>query len=360
MKKLRNKKILVLGQRWVKPVHSRYAIGLEREGVKSAFFVTEPDRGVNGNEITIYHAPQNRFLRFVEFVKIIRKYKPDHVELYMHSSFFLLLAYTIVIKLINTPLVTWCTGGEIAYFEERNHWRKIITRFVLDKADSLIVKEPYMPSAIEKHKLAPKEKLFNLPNKIPIQKDYKVERKKHQVLFLNSFKAWRHPELIIEAAPIVRERISDVNFVFAGARNEDEIKFIESEALKHQCSDIIKIIPFTSETSSLLDESSIFVLPADLIYLNNSLLESMERAIPPIVANVDPWVGEIIIHGHNGFILPKDSKVWAEIISKLLQDENYRITIGRAARKTIELKYDFNKGISELITFFEEKLWIDA
>jgi glycosyltransferase involved in cell wall biosynthesis len=82
-------------------------------------------------------------------------------------------------------------------------------------------------------------------------------------------------------------------------------------------------------------ECTIFALPSRFEGLGCAYLEAMACG-RPVIACEGQGIGEIIQHGHNGWLIPVDGvQEMAEALSRLLSSPDLRTRIGANARQTI-------------------------
>jgi glycosyltransferase involved in cell wall biosynthesis len=86
---------------------------------------------------------------------------------------------------------------------------------------------------------------------------------------------------------------------------------------------------------TLLAKIDIFVLPSYNEGLPMALLEAMGWGLPVIVTPVG-GIPELITSGLNGLmVIPGDTEMLSQTIQELIEDENYRLSLGQAARLTV-------------------------
>lgn len=91
----------------------------------------------------------------------------------------------------------------------------------------------------------------------------------------------------------------------------------------------------TKTRDTLLATIDIFVLPSYNEGLPMALLEAMGWGLPVIVTPVG-GIPELVISGQNGVIvLPGDIEMLSKTIQQLIEYENYRLSLGQAARLTV-------------------------
>lgn len=350
------RKILVTGTNVVKRVDAESALCMQKRGVDLVFYTPDGIFGLENHMLRSVITPQGTLNRIRGFISLLQEVHPDHVEMYIDNPYKFLPFYSIISRLMGYKLIIW-SRGELYNFEMKNIYRRLVIRFCFSLANYFLAKEAYVVSRIRDYKLASPEKVFWLPNKIPVRTLTNLVRKKPIILFLNSPKKFRNTMFLGEVIPMVAEVIPDVQFLYVGPRFKEEMEYVRDIMRNSNALPWTEILPFAQDTQRYYEEAALFVLPADLVYVNHSLLEAMERGVPPLVADIDPKVTEIIDHNINGLVLALDSKVWARAIIDLLRNEPRRRQLGAMAHEKIAQSFNLDDKINELMEFYERRIW---
>lgn len=100
-------------------------------------------------------------------------------------------------------------------------------------------------------------------------------------------------------------------------------------------------------------EASVFVLPSYYEGLPTSLLEAMSCGIPSVATDIE-GNSEVITDGETGLLVPpRNPRLLAEAILKLLDDEELRSQIGANARKHIVENYDWGLVVDRIEAIYE-------
>src|SRR5690606_30158578 len=114
-------------------------------------------------------------------------------------------------------------------------------------------------------------------------------------LFLNSVKRWRNVDRLVRALPSVLEEGPVGRIVIAGFTHLDRsttyridveaevevLALIDELGLR----DRVEIAGFVAHPEEYYRRARIFVLPADIIFANYSLLEAMSHGVVPLVGD---------------------------------------------------------------------------
>jgi glycosyltransferase involved in cell wall biosynthesis len=119
--------------------------------------------------------------------------------------------------------------------------------------------------------------------------------------------------------------------------------------------DKITILSWISpeQRDELLAGADAFILPSYNEGLPMSMLESMAWGLPVIVTPVG-GIPEVIIHKENGLLVePGDKSQLMQAIQDLIQDEDLRISLGAAGRRSVE-PLDIKNYMNSLVGIYSE------
>lgn len=352
--------VLVTGLTRIWAGITNIAQGLFEENIRFVYFyqeVLDIHTFQNNRLYDIEFAPIERFKNLVQFFKLIRTTRPSHIEFYHHLyDPWLIIGQLVIAKIFNLPIMTICTGGEIRKWEAHNRLKRFSIRLSFLFSRVVILKEVYMKDYVIKHRIGNVKKCQLLNNAMLVGSEPSYIRNKPNVLFLNRFNPYRNVELIIKAAKLVLNQRPNTQFLLVGKLGYSTENTYQEIILDLKLQDSVKLLPFTTDPHSYYDNASIFLLPADVVFCNNALLEAMERGVPPIVSDVDG--AELIVeHCVSGLIVPRDHEELAKAILLLLEDEELRVKLGRGARKKIEQDFNEKQRAESLLTIYTNKVW---
>jgi glycosyltransferase involved in cell wall biosynthesis len=128
--------------------------------------------------------------------------------------------------------------------------------------------------------------------------------------------------------------------------------FVGDGPLQHQCqqtaeqlrlSDRIEFLGFRRDVESLLESSDVFVLSTNWEGLPLSIMEAMRSAMPVVATDVD-GVGEEVVDGQTGFLVPRaDVDSLAGKLRRLLENPSLMTEFGINGRKRFEDRFQLER-----------------
>ncbi len=107
----------------------------------------------------------------------------------------------------------------------------------------------------------------------------------------------------------------------------------------------------SAERDNLLAEASAFILPSYNEGLPMSMLEAMAWGLPVIVTPVG-GIPEVVHHNQNGLLVqPGNQEQLVEAMQNLIRNENLRISLGTAARNSVE-SFDIKNYVDSLFGLY--------
>jgi glycosyltransferase involved in cell wall biosynthesis len=98
--------------------------------------------------------------------------------------------------------------------------------------------------------------------------------------------------------------------------------------------------------------ADLFVLPSLSEGISNALLEAMAQGLPCIATDI-PGNRDLIRDGETGLLVPTgDPGALAQRIALLAGDEGLRASLGRAARRLVEVRFDIDSVAREYAALY--------
>ncbi len=162
---------------------------------------------------------------------------------------------------------------------------------------------------------------------------------------------------LLEAWRTVVDSLHETELLLVG--DGPERAKLERQSAELGISSYIRFTGFTDSPMEYISQSDVFILPSIIEGLPVALLEAC-AAGRPIIATSVGGIGEVIISGLNGILVqPGRPAELADALLKLLQDHEQSALMGKAARRTVETRFSFEKNTSEIekvyLPFIERK-----
>ena len=143
--------------------------------------------------------------------------------------------------------------------------------------------------------------------------------------------------VLIQAMPSILKKYPNfkIGICGNGALRSD----LESQILRLDLCDSIKLLGIRDDVNGVLSAADVFVLPSRWEGLPIALLEAMSVGLPIVATKVE-GVDEVVKDGEHGFLIPvENSEALADAILQLLGDRQLRQKMGAAAKSHVLKQY---------------------
>ena len=292
--------------------------------------------------------------------------RPSHVELYFSRIYLETFPALIFCKLLFIPVSLVSRGKDLRDHHEHRYIRKVLTKFICRNVNLILPKENSHIETLKTFNISSKTTIHEIYNGIPMKnfEENKFTSNDANFLFLNAFRKLRNVDILIKAFSLVNKKYPksklflvgsslDINFLPQEKEHEEGlfalIKKLELESA-------IQVFPFSPNPWKNLKGSIGFILPADVVWLNNALLEAMAHSIPPIISNVER-ASDIIKNNEEGLLIKTDEKALSDAMIFLIENPKKAKSMGEMARKKVILNFSSERVGKEIFQIYKEKLW---
>lgn len=283
----------------------------------------------------------------LSLLRILLTTRIDMAEIYPYS--FSMMLGTMLLSLFRIPTAIIARGEEYYYLEGKMSPAMMFAfRTTYRLADHVIYKELYANDFFDS---MGKESRFLLSNAVDMPgKARRHEPGRCSFIFINSLKPFRHPETPLCAfLEICKERdldtTSGIDMQIVGFQGETAPPDIAEKErkvralLENTPKEVpVKLLPWTAEALDAIHRADVFMLPADVVYLNYSLLEAMAFGLVPMVQDA-PNVDLILDRERQGYILANTVSEWKHAMETILDNFESRKNMAANARKKIETHF---------------------
>tara|TARA_B100000767_G_scaffold187475_1_gene174850 strand:+ start:3942 stop:4976 length:1035 start_codon:yes stop_codon:yes gene_type:complete len=266
-----------------------------------------------------------------------------HVEIYPGGKFSFI--YLMLAKKFNLKSIV-VERGDISLYRKQS-LTKFSMRFCYKFSDIVWYRESYKDLDVKKQlKEWGAKKLYFIPNAAP---EVDIEKKnilnKYLFLWVNRFLKERKVKWFVDS-------VNEFKFsksIMLGLMNN---KYQEKYPINNQ-SKYLQVIDYQNPRDYYL-RSKFFVLPSDVVFLNNALLEAMSYGLVPLISDVQ-GSNLIVDDGINGFVFEhcKDGLKNAMKKAIALTDEEYE-QMSINAQKKVKKTYSFDVWCKKYIKMIND------
>ncbi len=279
---------------------------------------------------------------FWEIRQLIRRLQPDLIHAHTSKAGFLgrLAGHLLGVPSVYT-IHNWLFGTSAL----SRVWGVIggpCERLASNWCDRLISVSDEGARVARKHGIGPPSKVVTIHNGIPdcTERADLSSGRVPVITMVARFCAQKDHEVLLRA--------------FAGIKPGPRLRLIGDGPLRESCEqlaaelgihDHIDFLGDRDDVPSLLASSDMFVLASNYEMLPISLLEAM-RAGLPVIASAVGGVAEVVVHGESGLLVPpKSVPLLAEALTRLVEDRDLRLRLGRAARQRFNDRFQYSRQI---------------
>jgi L-malate glycosyltransferase len=199
-------------------------------------------------------------------------------------------------------------------------------------------------------------KILVIPNGIDAKgfgpREY--SRRPRRIAMVACLREEKRIDVFIRAMPRILERHPDAEFVIAGDGScGDELLTLAREL---GVSERVRFLGHRDDVAAVLDDADLFVLTSRSEAFPNSVMEAMASGLPVVATNVG-GIPELVSDGETGRLVPSgDSEAVAVTLLDLMDNPDRAAALGRAARRTIEQNYSFDRMVKQFEALYLEQL----
>ncbi|HDM8058301.1 glycosyltransferase [Vibrio harveyi] len=298
----KNTSVAVYGLSALSDGHAALYSGLMKYGIECTIIEENFDRSPVDSIVLPTISVKSKFY-LKKIFKIIKAFQRfDVIEIYLHKfglrkELTELLVMLILIFLNKTIIINF-TGRDIREWKEHSILKRLIIKVLARRAAFYTLKESYMLDYVKKYSIANKDKHYFIHNGVHngFKTFQKITREDSVViLFNNRFKGHRNLDFLIKNLEEILNKHNDVFLIISGAKSKQELTEVKTYAKDWSESALSRllVLELNQHREFIYSQSDIFLMPADVVWLNNSIIESMRYGILPILPNVN-WSERII------------------------------------------------------------------
>lgn len=177
--------------------------------------------------------------------------------------------------------------------------------------------------------------------------------------FVGRFSPGKGHEEFIEAAGMLRQKHTNIQFLVVGEASYGEEEY--EQTIKAICEakglqDLVRFTGYRKDIPEVMAAFDIFAFPSHAESFGVVLIEAMAMERPVVSTNCD-GVLDIVVDGKTGiYVHPRNSKELADALSSLIENPALRTTMGKAGRKRVEELFDQKKQIHQIEKIYSSLL----
>ncbi len=340
---------------------SRYQIYLF-----SKYIRTHYSKEIKNNVYHIYNLNRNNF-KLSDILRlgiIVQKIRPDVIYSWAETtSYFSLLVFYFYRLLLSCKFIL--IDGSIRSAPVISTLR-IHIRSLISSLFSVVVSNSY--SGLKAFHQNGKKNRFVLFNGIEMNKTPSISKEhakqvlgfpqnKIIVSMIANLTIKKDHMTFLEAIKTIIQKHDDVFFYIVGKGDQENklIKLAKSSNLEAYLS----FLGSRKDIEMIYNATDISVLTSTFWLgegISNSILESFACSVP-VIATDSPGTREIINDGFNGIIVPAgNSKILAEKIVELKDNQKLRITMGKNGNSYIAEKFGIDRMITDFMKIIDKSI----
>jgi len=243
---------------------------------------------------------------------------------------------------------TDCVPGQQLITFERD---RRIYDYGLRRADLISVQSNIQKSALDENYQLPSV-VVDMAAEIPEETEDSV--RDIDVLWVNNFRAFKRPELMLEIA----RNLPGVSFAMIGGPLKgfhELFNKVRDEAESIDNLQFVGAVPY-SEVNSYFSRAKLFLNTSDSEGFPNSFLQAWVRRVP-VVSFFDP---DGLIAGSNLGITVNSQDSFEAALSDLLENNEKRLRVGERARQFVIDRYSSQAIVKEYERLIKERFGIEV
>lgn len=292
----------------------------------------------------------------------VQEFKPDLIS--SHNLFFTSTVLTAFRgKTAGIPLITTLHLGSV---DSLGGWKgllavwyeRVLGKLILARSDFVIG----VSQAVVDHARTLDDDLpvAVVPNGVDLERfrpvGVKVGRARNEAeavtgIFVGRLLVNKGPHFLVEAMTALAAQHPNLRLLIVG--NGPLLEELTEQARHHGIEEQIDFLGLRSDVQELLRRADFFVRPSLLEGMPLTVLEAMASGLPVIASDV-AGTGEVVVDGESGLLVPPgDVAGLVAAISRLVEDRDLRLALGRAARRRVEQAFSWDVTTDAVELIFE-------
>lgn len=295
-------------------------------------------------------------LRFSNLSLFVKEFtESDAVDVYLDD---VLCAALIVCfsKLFRKKVSLSFRGSDLGKWKGHNMLRKLVTRLCCCFSDVVFIKEKHMYRTLVESVGCDASKVVELHNAVPLKlfRKNRFSPTSQTFIYINSIRPERRvKEMILAFIEFKRKYPSRYELKIVGDTSslpgyspgsDEYLECCKKLVLSEGMEGVITFEPFCSNPWEKITDCFAFVLLADVVWLNNSLLEALAQNIPVLISDKE---GADVITGYDKYGVrcsENASEAFQSLVARFAGKHNIMSTrVQDFAKKTFSSEMQINK-----------------
>lgn len=291
-------------------------------------------------------------LALFKLISSLMFFRPNVVHIHMSEkgSFYRKTIILLISKLFNKPVILHIHSASFDEFYNSNEIQKKVIKFILNKADKLIVLskqwEKYYSNIVPKNKIAV---LYNGVYKM--EKEFKREHPIPIGLFLGRLGERKGTYDLLSSIKKLKESGVTGKFYFAG---DGEIEQVKQLIKEYEIEEMVTVLGWVNskQINDLLKQVDFLVLPSYNEGLPMAILEAMNFGLP-IISTYVGGIPEVITNSDNGYLItPGEIDELTKALTSLINNADLRTEMGMKNRNIILERFDIQSLMNNLSNIY--------
>ena len=356
-KTMSEKKVVIFG--WAHRVHTRrWVRGMAGRGfdIKLISLGGEPLDAIE--TVNFPHSGKVAYLKYLSrAVSEARRFKPDLIHAHYAAGFGL---WAMRAKFQPTLVSVW--GADVIDFPSNLITRALIRR-ILKKADGITATSQFLKQVVRNLAPGAEGKTTVIPFGVTVLPDIPPmpEGSPVRICFIKAHRKKYGPDILLRAMARVVEKIPDIQLSMAGeGAMTPELREMTAEL---KLENNVKFVGFIDNERiyDFIQQHHFMVMPSvmDSESFGVAVLEAGACG-RPTAASLVGGVGEVIVDGRTGFLLPaRDVDKLAAAVVKMADNMEETAEMGRRAYDFVKDNYTWEKSLDLMASVYERMIYAD-
>jgi len=351
------KRVVIFG--WAHRVHTRrWVMGMAGRGfnIKLISLGGEPFDDIE--TVNFPHSGKAAYLKYLSrAVSEARRFKPDLIHAHYAAGFGL---WAMRAKFRPTLVSVW--GADVIDFPS-NVITRTLTRRILKKADGITATSQFLKRVVRDLLPGAEAKTTVIPFGVTVPPEVPLspERSPVRICFIKAHRKKYGPDVLLRAMARVVEKIPDIQLSVAGEGSMTVQ--LRDMAVSMKLENNVKFVGFIDNEKiyDFIQQHHFMVMPSvmDSESFGVAVLEAGACGRPTAASRVG-GVGEVIVDGKTGFLLPaRDVDKLAAAIGNMAEDPAETAEMGRRAYEFVKDNYTWESSLDLMASVYERMIYAE-